>query len=250
MNYGQIWGHVSNRFPGTQDALCQIWANQTVQDISSARQWYWQEAIAPITLVAGQEAYPLRGTGTLVLPDYQAMIDVRLELTTGGAGGDLTKLEEDQYDRMIAHARAGPNGIPFIYCIGGGAPPTTSAAIRMGEELLNVFPKPLATAANGQTLVCRYRRETIEMVATTDVPLIPDDYHQVIVAGAIAIGKAENQHSDADRWQARYEKGLERMMKIDDASRRREQNMLQQAPERVENQQPVRSSNDVFTTPV
>lgn len=250
MNYGQQWGHVSNRFPGTQDALCQIWVNQCVQDISSEREWYWQEVISSFALVAGQESYPLRGTGTLAVPDFQAVIDVRLELTTGGAGGDLTKFKEDDYDRMTAHARGGPNGIPVLYCIGGQAPPTTSATIRQGEEALNVFPKPLATAGNGQTIVMRYRRETIEMVATTDVPLIPDDYHQVILAGAIAIGKAENQHSDAAFWQQRYEKGLARMVKIDDASRRREKNMMQQEPERAEDTRPVRSSNDVYTAPV
>ena len=251
MQYSQIWGHVSNRFPATQDGLCKIWVNQGAQVIRRKRQWYWAEAVQTITLVTGQEEYALRGTGTLQLQDFQSMLDCRLELSgAGSASGELTRFEETDYDRIIDHARAGPNGIPFMYTIAGGAPALTSANIRGGEERLLVFPRPLATATNGQGVVCRFVREMIDMVADTDVPMIPDDYHDVIIAFAIWKGKLENRHPDASGWLQAFEMGVAEMEKMDDASRRRDKNTFQQVPERQDNQTPVRSTNDVLTTPV
>lgn len=197
MQFSQLWGEVAANFPTANQQRAQNAVNAAYQEFMSARQWSFRESsTTTIALTAGQIHYVLLGTSPVVT-DFDGLIDVVLELTSGGIKKPLPEMEQADIDRYFGHCTT--NAEPVAYCVQGGLAATSSSAVNQGgSQQLKLVPPPLATAGHGEKLTLRYFRSiaSMEMSANTDVPLVPAQYHYALVTGgnanlAQAIGNAQ-----------------------------------------------------------
>lgn len=148
------------------------------------REWSFREiTVASIALSAGVAKYTIAGT-TPVIPDFDGMISVGLEMNTGGEVHPLAELRQDDFDRYFGHVKV--NSTPAVYCIRGGAAAGSAAAVVAGgQQQLQLSPPPVNTADNGQALQLSYFRSiaSIEPSANTDIPLIPVQFHYALIVG-------------------------------------------------------------------
>lgn len=189
MNYQALYQECSASFGTTVETRAKVWVNAAYQEFLNRRKWSFLETTsAAILLVAGTQTYVMLGTSPAVT-DFNGMISVELELTTSGARVPLREMDPQTYITTTSHSRV--NGCPAFWSIVGGTAQSSAANVLSGgTQVLSVWPIPIATAGNGVNIFCRYDRSAagIEMSATTDVPIIPTQYHFALVHGANAIG--------------------------------------------------------------
>lgn len=166
-----------------------ILANQAQHEVVAFRDWSWKvNTSSAVALVAGQQAYQLTGTSPVVT-DFGGMIDVSLELTSGGARRTIRPMDQQVFDDVTSHNRV--NGSPMLWTVTGGTAQTTSATVLPGgNQQLLLSPIPIATAGNGVNVFLKYWRNlaSVEMSSGTDKPIIPVAHHQIIVDFAVAKG--------------------------------------------------------------
>lgn len=194
MNYGQINTEVGQSMTSDDPARVKIWVNAAYDEILARDDWSFLEvSSAAVALVASQQAYELIGASPVV-PDFGGIIDVRLEVTSGGVKVPMENMEVRDFDRWSD--RAPGNLVPVMYTIVGGAPPSAGSAniLSGAKQDLLVWPRPLATAGNGVNLFLRYFRSTssVQMAADSDVPIIPVQHHYAIVELAKSIALADD----------------------------------------------------------
>lgn len=221
MNYQALYGEVANQFDTNSTSRVKLWVNAAIHDIMARRGWSWAEAKpAAVALVAGQENYVVAGSGSSVLTDFGGVIDVALTLTSGGIRVPMIGCAASTFDIYSGPSRV--NGSPRFYTLSGGAPDTTSAAVRAGgkQELL-VWPTPTANSGEGTHLLVRHYRSTasVELTADADIPILPAEDHYAIILGAIVNGYGANgEQSSADARAAReaYELRIQAMIEKDE----------------------------------
>lgn len=220
MNFQQCYQELANLFDTNAVERVKLWVNHAQHDIMSRRGWSWAEARpSPIALVAAQEAYSVGGAGTNVVTDFGGIIDVTLELSSGGVRIPLIGCSAATFDTYSGPSRV--NGTPRFYTVAGGAPDTPASAVRAGgrQELL-LWPVPTATAGQGTHILTRYYRSvaSVEMTANTDFPILPAEDHYALILGGIVFGYAANgEQSTADAQAARadYEARITAMIEKD-----------------------------------
>lgn len=214
MQFSQIWGEVGSNFPTSAQPRVKMACNAAYHEWLGARQWSYRESsTTTLALTGGVQNYTLLGT-TPIIPDFDGLIDVVLEMSTGLDRKTLTEMRQTDFDRVFGHVTT--SGEPAVYCVRGGTPAGTSAAVVAGgQQQLALAPPPLATAGHGQNLTLRYFRSvgSIEMVADTDVPLMPPQYHYALVIGgnarmAEAIGNAQKAAMWSQAFQQRIAQGI------------------------------------------
>lgn len=230
--FSTIYGEVGANFSTTDLVRVKTWCNLAYHEILSARSWSFTESQpAVVALVAGTATFTLAGTSPVV-PDFNGLIDVMLELTAGGARVPLWELDTQDFDAITAHATT--NADPTMYCVQGGIPATTSATIVAGgQQQLKISPPPIATAGHGQNLIIKYYRNvgSVELVADTDIPILPVSQHELIIMGANYFGMmSRNQTYEANSWRAMFEGRLARAMQDDDKMRNRDARHLMRRP--------------------
>jgi hypothetical protein len=229
MNYQSLYQETSAYFNSTVEARAKVWVNAAYQEFLTRRKWSFLETTsAAIPLVASQQSYVLLGTSPVVT-DFNGMISVELELTASGARVPLREMDPQTYVTCTAHSRV--NGAPAFWSIvGGTAQASASAVLSGGTQALSLWPIPINTAGNGVNIFCRYDRSAagIEMSATTDVPILPAQYHYALIDGAIAIGyKTFNQDSQAEAARRTFMLRMEEAAREDESMRMRDLQRVQ-----------------------
>lgn len=189
MNYAALYNLVRGNFDDNLLANVKTLVNDAQNTIISRRGWSWRIGTSSaVALVASQQAYNLTGTSPVVT-DFGGMIDVLLEMTSGGPRHKLDSATQQVFDSLSAHSRV--PGTPSIWAVSGGSVPSTPATVLSGgNQQLLLYPIPVATAGNGVNVFLRYWRSTasVQMTADTDVPIVPVEHHMVIADLAIARG--------------------------------------------------------------
>jgi hypothetical protein len=222
---------MGNIFGGTNTARIPTWINKAMSRIVGLRQWSFLLTRQFITLVAGQEGYPL-SLGTVALADYGGALDVALVMTTGGFGVPLMGADTQLYDRMTRHNTV--NGVPMIWAVSAStgifADLTDASKVRPGGQLeLRVAPRPTAVAGQGQQLDVLYQRtlEHLKPTSSSHELIGPEAFGWLVMDYACAIGFAETGNlPNAQAWLAMAQQALaglitqdEKIMPIRDSNR-------------------------------
>lgn len=221
MNFGAITAEIGNFTPNNsstqRDAM---FANIAYHDVLSARRWSYLETTGSITLVAGTRGYVLLGTSPS-LTDCDGVFDVTLVLTAAASGIRIPFCSPQMFNTCFSHVFT--NSQPSMWSIMGGTAATTpSAVVSGGQQLLTLNYPPSAVAGSGVSLTCRYWRSasSIEMSASTDVPILPANMHDLIVQrGIVRALEAQHLYQDAAAQEARYEEMLQKFDITDGAQR-------------------------------
>jgi hypothetical protein len=132
---------------------------------------------------ASQDYSTVSGTASYSLPADFAKIR---SIHDTGRQVEMVSVGLRQIDRSAV-----TSGAPIYYAIDGSN--------------LHLWPTP----DQAYTLETRYWKLPAQLVADSDVPTIPADYHNLLVYSANAeCYRAEDDHQTAAAWQALYDKGL------------------------------------------
>lgn len=162
--------------------------NEALAQIDGEYHWPWLEATQAVSLVSGQ--------GTYALPtDYRATRSVVL----GSSSGSNVVLYNVSPTQALAKSSS-ETGQPQAFAI-------------IGSNMV-LLPTP----GSGYSITHLYYRQTVELVADADVPLIPDQWHGAVVAAAsgnLAIAddrRSMKEQCDADvaNWIRRMRNALRR----------------------------------------
>lgn len=233
MIFSTIYGEVAANFPTANVNRCKQAVNSAYHEFMSAREWSFRESsMAAIPLVAGTATFTLLGT-TPVVTDFDGMIDVVIERTTGGDRDALIELLQGDFDRVFGKCTT--NGDPVAYCIRGGAPNSTSATIvQGGQQQLAISPPPIATAGHGQNLILRYFRSvgSMELSGDNDVPLIPTQYQEALILGGNAYMAASvgANLQKAQNWRTLFKERVQEASAADMGQRGKDRQLMVFAP--------------------
>lgn len=228
MQFSQIWGEVASNFPTANQARCKLAVIAAYHEWLAARQWSYRESSSStLALTASQAAYTLLGTSPIV-PDFDGLIDVVLEMSTGVDLKKLTEMYQSDFDQVFGHVTTA--GEPAVYCVRGGTPAANAAAVTQGgQQQLVLGPPPLATAAHGQKLTLRYFRSvgTMELSADSDVPLIPAQYHYALITGGNAyMAEAIGSQQKFMQFRPMFEKRISEAISTDMGLRGKDRQLL------------------------
>lgn len=187
MLWSSLWGEIASDFPTANQGRAQLAAIAAYHEFMHFRQWSFREiTVGSIALSAGVAKYTLLGTAP-VLTDFDGLIEVGLEMNTGGEVRPLPEMPQSDFDRVFGHVKT--NAEPAVYCVRGGAAAASAAAmLQGGQQQLQLSPPPVNTADHGQALQISYFRSvaTAEPSANTDIPLVPAQFHYALIVGGKA----------------------------------------------------------------
>lgn len=170
------------------DVTAGIWVNERYRQLS-ARAFWFSEEVSLGNTVNGQERYSVA--------DDVVRIE---ELLVGSA------IYPAVSTRQLYKLKAGHLALSFTAGTGVFAP-TFSAT---GVESVALFPVP---SSSGTAITAFGSVLPAALSAPTDVPVIPEDFHEYIRDGAIATGLAlvDERVQEADRFETRYEFGVQQL---------------------------------------
>ena len=155
---------------GTQAARVDRWINQAYHELCDQAPWPFLEATST-------------GAAPLTISDLASVITV--------TDTDGVVLDPIQYDplRRIVNAALTTAGTPGWYYVTGGT-------------VVNAYPVPTASIS------VRYRKKPTDLSSAGDVPLVPDEYRDIIALGALRRAALDNQAWEAangyrQEWDAR-----------------------------------------------
>lgn len=183
----QIYTEVGNLTPSTAVARDKQFVNWAYHDILSRRRWSFLETTGSITLVAGTRGYVTQGT-TPSLVDCDGVFDVSMLLTAAQSSVRLAYCTPQMHSRIFSHVFT--NSQPSTWTtLGGTAAATSGTVVSGGQQQLTLNYPPAAIAGSGVSLTCKFWRSaaSIEMSADADVPIIPVQYHNMIITRAVAL---------------------------------------------------------------
>lgn len=220
MNFASIYAEVGNLTPSTGVTRDKLFVNEAYHDILSRRRWSYLESTGSITLVPGTRGYVTQGTSPALI-DCDGVFDVAMLLTAAQAAVRLAYCSPQMFSRLFSHVFT--NSQPSLWTtLGGTAASTSGTVIAGGQQQLTLNYPPTAVAGSGVTLNCRYWRSagTIELTADADVPIIPVQYHNMIVTRACAIAMTRyGLYSDAQNHMKDFEEMLNAADIADGANR-------------------------------
>lgn len=228
MQWSSLWGEIAADFPTANQGRAQLAAIAAYHEFMHFRQWSFREiTIASIALSAGVAKYTLIGTSP-VLTDFDGLIDVGLEMNTGGEVRPMLEAQQSDFDRWFGHQKT--SGDPAVYCVRGGAPAASAAAmLQGGQQQLQLTPPPIATADHGQALQIAYFRSvaTAEPNANTDIPLIPAQYHYALIVGGKAyLAESIGNMQRAQMFRSMFQQRMTEAASNDSGLRMRDRQLL------------------------
>jgi hypothetical protein len=216
--FSVLYGEVGNLTPSTGVARDKLFTNLAQQYINQRRRWSWLQASTSVALVAGTRTYKLLGTSPVVT-DFDSPISVTLEITAGGARRELRRCSPQMFEDLTGHVST--NAEPIVWTIQGDLAATTSATVLQGgQQSLVLGPPPVATAGHGVNIIIRYWRSaaTVSMSADTDLPIIPVQYEDMLIARACAIAMRQyGMMAESQAYQRDFEEMLQAAMDTDQA---------------------------------
>lgn len=187
-----IYSQVGNLTSSQAVAFDKQITNEAYADIASRFRWSWLQSTTTVALVAGTRGYTMLGTTPSVV-DFDSPITVMLELAASGARIELGHMDTQTFDKYTGHCFT--NSQPMFWTMQGGSAAATSATVvQGGQQQIVVSPPPTAVANSGVNLIIRYFRSTasIEMAADSDIPLLPSQYHRMIIMRACSMAMTRN----------------------------------------------------------
>lgn len=158
--------------------LVERWLNQAQRRAVIESELRTQEASETYATVSEQSGYALP-------TDFARLIDIFNSETSQL----LVPLETKQFDSIPAST-----GRPYFYTVFGSN--------------LTLYPTPDAV----YPLTLRYWRLPVDMVAESDTPEIPVQYHELLIAYAMRQAfLRENDLQMAGQWEVQWEKGILKM---------------------------------------
>jgi hypothetical protein len=232
MQFSVLYGEVAANFPTANINRCKAAVVAAYHEWLTAKQWSYREStVISVTLTAGVSKYVLMGTSPVV-PDFGGLISVGLELNTAGTVDPMFEFLQPDFDRFCGRLKA--NGQPAFFCVRGGTPSATSAAMTQGgQQQLQIAPPPLATADNGQNLQIAYFRtvNTMPLSADADVPLLPEQDHYALITGGNAyMAEAIGNPQKAQMFRQMFKERIAEAISNDGGMRGRDRVLLIQAP--------------------
>jgi hypothetical protein len=226
--FSTLYQQVQNRgFGPTMTTDCKYWVNQAYHFICNARRWSWLQQSVTFPTVASQPTYNLTGAAP-ILTDFAGLIDVVSPI------GKLVNVNTQIYDLVVAAAPSITSNDAVLYNVrGGGTVAATPGTVISGNNIvLGLWPATTGV----RVYTARYWRGTdsIEMVADSDVPIIPARHHWAIVALALQIGlAADDQLIQSNIFQGIGTQVIQQMLAMDSAmySSDNEQLILQDTPD-------------------
>lgn len=185
--FAQLYSEVGNLTPSTGVARDKLFVNQAYHDILSRRRWSFLEHTGSITLAAGTRGYVTQGT-TPALTDCDGVFDVSMLMTTGQGSQRLAYCTPQMHSRLFSHVFTISQPSTWT-TLGGTAATTSGTVVPGGQQQLTLNYPPAAIAGSGISLTCRFWRSaaSIEMTADGDLPILPVQYHNLIVTRALSI---------------------------------------------------------------
>lgn len=192
MQFSTIYAQVGNLTSSQAAAFDKQITNEAYADIASRFRWSWLQSTTTVPLVAGTRGYTILGTTPSVV-DFDSPISVLLELAASGSRIELGRMDTQTFDKYCGHCFT--NSQPMFWTTQGGTAASTSATVvQGGQQQIILSPPPTAVANSGVNLIVRYWRSTasIEMVADADIPLLPSQYHRLIIMRACSMAMTRN----------------------------------------------------------
>lgn len=147
------------------------WVNEAWMAIQTSRtNWMWMRGEFTFNTVAAQQAYSVTEAGVAATFSKWWMDTLRIYRTAVGVN-DEQHLHETEYAsfRDVYQFSHRMTGRP------------TAVSVRPWDMALLLGPVPTDVC----TVVGEYQKKAAEMVAGTDTPSLPSDYHMLIVYGAM-----------------------------------------------------------------
>lgn len=182
-NLGEIQTAIQARGYGSDAAAAQIeFINACYREIVRERRWSWREATTAVAAVVGNPAVSLAGITDLdQRPDA-----VRIEI--GSTYLDLEYVDPEELRRREHLDRQ--NGVPEVWTYYAGQ--------------LRLYPRP----DKAYTVDVDYFKKYAALAASPDVPLIPEEYRDVLVDGPCQkLAQRERDWHAANAFKADYEQG-------------------------------------------
>jgi hypothetical protein len=190
--FSVLYGQVGNLTSSQSVSFDKLVTNEALHDILKRRSWSFLRSTTTVPLVAGQRGYTVLGT-TPVVTDFGSPISVTLEQTASQSRKKLPRVDEQLFEDLTGHSYV--NGVPIMWSFQGGTANTTSATIvQGGQQQIVLAPPPTAAAGQGVNIIIRYWRSlaSCEMTADTDIPILPAQYHGMLVQRACSIALTRN----------------------------------------------------------
>lgn len=181
----------ANGFESDQDTRIVVFANEVQRDVVNDFRWRFMTETDTVSAVVGVDSYALPTS-----PPMAHVISIRLAVP-----GQPYWPELEWADTEDLLAEAAEYGDLSVYS-------TPQRWTDLDGETFQVFPGPTMPG----TFTIRYLRTVEDLVDDADVPEIPSQYLDIIVAGVCArLARRERRLQDAADFYATYTARLERM---------------------------------------
>lgn len=173
------------------------WINEAYLHVQQMRpNWLWMEGDVSFATTAGKGAYTPAECGVL---DYSRWLEdsFRAYITSVGVGSEvfLGRMDYDKFrDTYLYNNIRNTTGQPISIAVG------PDKSINLG----------LAPNAQGYTIVGKYYRAPTELAGNADTPLLPAQFHMLIVYEAM---KSYGMYEAASETMAEGERQYKRMKK-------------------------------------
>ena len=169
MNVAELQTAIRDRGYEADTAETQLGLLNSIQRrVAGKRRWEWTLTDTNVTLVAGAVEY--------VLPADLSRI-VAVELTSGSV---LVSVDTSSM-RSITRLYGSRTGTPTHWA-------------KLSSNTIRVWPQP---AGGSDALVLSYHRQAPLLVENDDVPIMPPEYHDILVVGACEIMAQRERQFDA-----------------------------------------------------
>lgn len=188
------------------------------QKTGATRRLSFLRATTTLALVANQAEYAITGASPATgIVDWSGPISVAVSTVAGGSAyDDLLWYDEREFDRVLG-ASTGVLRPLFVTMRGAATPTASSSAVRAGGEQRLVFGPTPDAAYNA---LVRYYRDvaSIQMANDADIPILPLQFHHLIVLAAMSYGSAfADAYLSSVEWEQKYQAELQMLLAWDGA---------------------------------
>jgi hypothetical protein len=184
MNFLDIQNAVlSDRFDEIKRAEAKTWINYRYGRVWSQFNWDFKLQTTPLAVSINTQVVSRAGIGDI------------LSIQDASTGQYYTDIGPVRPEDFYSYARNTGSGLPYAFTV-------------IGSNIY--FDRPMDT--NRTLTVVSYAPFT-PLVEDDDVPLIPEEFHYVLVDGAAATGLAKENDPSGDIFEQNYKDGLSDMAK-------------------------------------
>lgn len=178
---------------GDPEKLAQFigYQNQALAEIERAQDWPWLYSRATVDTIAGQDEVSLPADFVKWLPDDVPYL--------AGQVGLFEYASREKISRLRAVSSTPMSSRPFAWNM------AYNAAARRWQ--MTLWPRP----SDVYTITIPYRRRIPRLAAVSDIPSLPDEFHEVLALGACAYTEELEERMDEGTKRAPFNAGLQQL---------------------------------------